>query len=186
MQAPSRRTGRPDWHYLIIVLSVMCLLELVNILSGRWLNQYSVIPRQITTLPFIVTAPWLHASLLHFTSNILTLAVLSLVLLEFGLKRYISVSVFVMLMGGILVWIFAREARHLGASGIIYGYFGYIVLAGLLSRRVWLVAISLGVVLFYGGMFWGIFPNQPYVSWESHLFGLISGLVLAWYSRNWQ
>jgi membrane associated rhomboid family serine protease len=87
-------------------------------------------------------------------------------------------------MTGLLVWVFARDARHLGASGILYGYFGYLLLAGFLSKRIWLALISVMVLIFYGSMIWGVLPSQPFISWESHLFGFVSGLYLAWVLRK--
>jgi membrane associated rhomboid family serine protease len=79
---------------------------------------------------------------------------------------------------------FGRDGQHLGASGVVYGYFGYLVLAGWLSKRVWLALISVGVVFFYGGLIWGVLPTQSYISWESHLFGFVSGLFLAYQFRQ--
>ncbi|MDG1255024.1 MAG: rhomboid family intramembrane serine protease [Glaciecola sp.] len=79
---------------------------------------------------------------------------------------------------------FGRDGQHLGASGVVYGYFGYLVLAGWLSKRVWLALISVGVVFFYGGLIWGVLSTQSYISWESHLFGFVSGLFLAYQFRQ--
>jgi len=85
---------------------------------------------------------------------------------------------------GLLVWLFGRNAYHLGASGIIYGYFGFLVLAGFLSRKIGLMLISVLVAVFYGAMVWGVLPSQPYISWESHFFGFVCGLLLAWFLRK--
>ena len=178
------KNPRPDWHYLFIVSAILLIIELFNVLSGRWLNQFSIVPRDITTLPYVITAPWLHVSVMHFWSNILTFIILSLLLLEFGLKRYLLVSIILIFSTGFLVWGLAREGQHLGASGIVYGYLGYLVLAGWLSKRIWLALISLGVAFFYGGLIWGVLPTVPYISWESHLFGFLSGLVLAFKLRQ--
>ncbi|MFC4698876.1 rhomboid family intramembrane serine protease [Glaciecola siphonariae] len=176
-------TKRPKWHYLAVVLALLICIELVNFFSGRWLNHFAIVPRHLDTLVYIFTAPWLHGSLSHFFSNIVTLAVLSYLLMQFSVKRYFLVSILLIVMTGLLVWLFGREARHLGASGVIYGYFAYLLLAGFLSRRFFLAIISIAVLFFYGGMIWGVLPSQPFISWESHLFGFISGLVLAWVLR---
>ena len=175
---------RPDWHYLVLVSAILFVIEIINVLSVRWLNQFSIVPRDIATLPYIMTAPWLHISIAHFWSNCLTFVILSFLLLEFGLKRYALVSLLLMLSTGLVVWIFGRDGQHLGASGVVYGYFGYLVLAGWLSKRVWLALISVGVVFFYGGLIWGVLPTQSYISWESHLFGFVSGLFLAYQFRQ--
>lgn len=175
---------RPDWYYVLAVLGMLSAVEVINLFSGRLLNQFSIIPRELSHIGYIFTSPWLHATLTHFVSNIVPFAVLSFLLMEFGLKRYLLVSLLLVLMTGLLVWVFAREARHLGASGILYGYFGYLLLAGLLSKRVWLAVISVLVLVLYGSMIWGVLPSQPYISWESHLFGFISGIILAWVLRK--
>ena len=97
---------RPDWHYLVLVSALLFVIEIINVLSGRWLNQFSIVPRDIATLPYIMTAPWLHISIAHFWSNCLTFVILSFLLLEFGLKRYALVSLLLMLSTGLVVWIF--------------------------------------------------------------------------------
>ena len=158
---------------------------MINVLSGRWLNQFSIVPRDITSLLYIMTSPWLHISIGHFWSNFVTLVILSFLLFEFGLKRYVFVSLLLIASTGIFVWVFGRTGQHLGASGVVYGYFGYLVLAGWLSKRIWLALISIGVVFFYGGLIWGVLPPPPYISWESHLFGFVSGLFFAYKLRNY-
>lgn len=172
-----------DWYYILAVLLLMALVELVNMSTGRILNQYSIVPRDLSQIIFIITSPLLHGSLSHFLSNLLPFTVLSFLLLEFGLKRYLMVSALLVVTSGTLVWLFAREAYHLGASGVLYGYFAYLILAGFLSRRLWLAVISLIVLFFYGGMIWGVLPTNTYISWESHLFGFLCGLILAWVFR---
>ena len=78
-----------------------------------------------------------------------------------------------------LVWLLGREALHLGASGLIYGYFGFLIFAGFISKRLKLIAISLLVSFFYGGMIFGVLPVAGFISWESHLFGFLIGVVAA-------
>lgn len=164
--------------YIFVALLVV---EIINFLTGRTLNQFSIVPRSFSSLPFIFTAPFLHASVQHFISNIVTLCVFSFLVLQFGERKFITLSVGLILGTGLLVWLFGRNAFHVGASGVIYGYFGFLVLAGFLSKRIRLMLISLLVAFFYGTMVWGVLPSQPYISWESHLFGFISGLFLAWF-----
>ncbi|MFC3120754.1 rhomboid family intramembrane serine protease [Agaribacter flavus] len=169
--------------YLSWFIGFFCLIELVNLISGRLLNQFSILPRDLSSLAFILSAPFLHANLHHFLSNIITLAVFAVLLLQYGNKHFIKVSILLILSTGILVWLFGRQAYHLGASGLVYGYFAYLVLAGWMQKRILLMIISVGVAFLYGGIIWGVLPSRPYISWESHLFGFISGLALAWLHR---
>ncbi|WP_428982833.1 rhomboid family intramembrane serine protease [Paraglaciecola aquimarina] len=143
------------------------------------LNQFGNIPRYVPGLTGIITGPFIHGSLQHYLSNIFPLCIFSYLLLQYGIHRYLLVTVWITLLTGILVWLFARSATHIGVSGVVYGYFGYLLLAGFLSRKIKLMIISLVVGFFYGGLIFGVLPSSPYVSWESHLFGFISGLVAA-------
>lgn len=174
---------------LRIVLGIFVLLvviEILNILSGRTLNHFGNYPRVLEGLRGIVLGPFLHGNLSHFSTNILTLCIFSFLLLQYGLKRYIKVSLFIVFMTGILVWLFGRSAMHIGASGVIYGYLGFLLLAGFLSGKFKLIVISLLLGFFYGGLVLGVLPSRPFVSWESHLFGFLSGLVAAklWSKRT--
>ena len=166
------------------ILAVMLVIELVNIVSGRMLSSYGILPRSIPSIGFIFSAPFIHGSIGHFASNMVTLGVFVMCMLQFGNKRFVQVSGLLIVMTGLAVWLFGRTAIHIGASGVIYGYFGYLLLAGLLSRRLFLTVISVFVGIFYGTMIFGVLPSYPYVSWESHLFGFISGLILAYFLRR--
>lgn len=170
--------------FVFYIFATLILIEALNLITGRVFNQYSIVPRDFSSLVFILSAPFLHANVQHFISNILTLCVFAFFLLQFGHKRFVIVSISLVVGTGLLVWLFGRHAFHLGASGVIYGYFGYLLLAGLLSKKVSLTLISLGIGFFYGAMVWGVLPSQPYISWESHLFGFLVGLVLAFTMRN--
>lgn len=161
------------------LIGLMLVVELMNLLSGRMLTGFGIIPRSAESLPYIFTAPFIHGSLSHFLSNMLTFSVFVLLLFQFGTKRFVYISLLLIVMTGLTVWLLGRNASHIGASGIIYGYFGFLVLAGIISRRLVLSLISVFVAIFYGAMIFGVLPSSPYVSWESHLFGFLSGIVLA-------
>ena len=168
-------------RYVGCVFAALLCIELVNIFTGRILNQFSIVPRSLSSLPFIFTAPFLHATFQHFASNIITLCVFILLVLQFGKRKFVILSAVLIINTGLLVWIFGRNAHHLGASGVIYGYFGFLILAGFLSKRISLMLMSALVAFFYGAMVWGVLPSQPYISWESHLFGFLCGLASAKY-----
>ena len=173
-------------HIVLVMITLLFIIEIINMLTGRSLGQFGIYPRQLYSLPGIITAPFIHGSLVHFLSNAIPLAIFSFLLLIHGTKRFIMVSLWIMIMGGGLVWMFGRNAMHIGASGVLYGYFGYLLVAGFLSRQFKLLLISLFVMLGYGGMIWGVLPSRPYISWESHLFGALAGIAAAylWQKRR--
>jgi membrane associated rhomboid family serine protease len=169
-------------QHIRLVFAVFVLfsaIEIINLLSGRMLSQLGIIPRYVPGLRGIISGPFVHGSLQHYFSNIIPLCIFSYLLLQYGLKRYLQVTLWIMLVSGLLVWLFARPATHIGVSGVIYGYFGYLVLAGFLSGKFKLIIISVLVAFFYGGLIFGILPSSPFISWESHLFGFVAGLVAA-------
>lgn len=165
--------------FVLSLFVVFTVIEVVNLFTGRFFNQFGNIPRYVPGLSGIIIGPFLHGSLQHYFSNILPLCIFSYLMLQYGSKKYVLVSIWIILLTGILVWLFARPATHIGVSGVVYGYFGYLLLAGFLSGRIKLIIISLVVGFFYGGLIFGVLPSSPYVSWESHLFGFISGLIAA-------
>jgi membrane associated rhomboid family serine protease len=169
-------------QHIRLVLAVFALfsaIEMINLFTGRMLSQLGTIPRYVPGLKGIILGPFVHGSLQHYFSNIIPLCIFTYLLLQYGLKRYLQVTLWIMITSGLLVWLFARPATHIGVSGVVYGYFGYLVLAGFLSGRFKLIIISVLVAFFYGGLIFGILPSSPFVSWESHLFGFIAGLVAA-------
>lgn len=164
-------------RFVLAIFVLLSVIEVINLLTGRILNQLGTIPRYVPGLRGIILGPFLHGSLQHYFSNIIPLCIFSYLLLQYGFKRYLQLTVWIMLITGLLVWLFARPATHIGASGVIYGYFGYLLLAGFLSKKFKLMIISILVAFFYGGLILGVLPSTPFVSWESHLFGFIAGLV---------
>lgn len=172
-------------NIVITIFLLMAGIEAFNLFTDRYLNQFGLLPRNIDTLYGIILSPLLHVSLVHFLSNIVPLLIFSLLMMQYGVKQFFLVTIYCILLSGTLVWLFGRNSMHIGASGLIYGYFGYLLLAGMLSQKIKLILISLVVGFTYGGLIFGVLPHLKNVSWESHLFGFFSGLscALLW-NRN--
>ena len=95
------------------------------------------------------------------------------------MRYYLVTVAWIVVIGGLAVWLFGREAVHVGASGVIFGLVGFLIVRGLYERAVTSLLVSLAVVLLYGGTIWGVLPQDEGVSWEAHLFGLIAGAATA-------
>lgn len=161
-----------------IALSLLGV-EFINLLMGSGLNQFGLRPRSLSHLSGIVTAPWLHASLTHFASNFLPLLFFAGLAMQWGRTVFIKSILLIWLGAGICVWLVGRSAMHIGASGIVYGLFGFIVVAGFYSKKLHLLLISLVIAFLYGGMIFGVLPTQRFVSFEYHFFGFVMGVISA-------
>lgn len=148
------------------------------------LYRYGVLPRAIKGLWGILISPFVHGDFNHLVSNSTPILVLGWLLVYFYPKAAWRVVVACWAMGGLWVWTTARDSYHIGASGIIYGLAAFLFFSGVFRKRIALMAVSLIVVFLYGGMIWGVLPLRVGVSWESHLFGGIAGVLMAWFYRK--
>lgn len=159
----------------IIVLYIICIVNLFTPVT-----QFGIIPRTLGGLIGVFTAPFLHGGIWHLVSNTIPLAVLLTVLNYFYPKKTIPVVLFTVIVGGMLVWLFARKANHIGASGLIYGLATFLITNGIIEKKLIPMLVSITVTLVYGGLIWGVLPSvESNISWEGHLFGAISGVIIA-------
>lgn len=145
------------------------------------LEQFGLIPRQLSGLTGIFTMPFLHANLQHIMNNTVPLTVL-LLLLAGSRADSRLVVLLIMVLGGLLLWLFGRSySLHIGASGLVFGLASFLMVSGLLERRLVPMLISVLVAFLYGtSLLAGLVPWQPGVSWDGHLFGGIAGAFVAW------
>ena len=169
---------------ILILVALIWIVEVVNLFLGHRLVSFGILPRSFTGLIGIPLAPMLHSGFWHAVSNTVPLLILGALTLAGGKRMFWETTVNVTLLSGALVWIFAREAYHVGASGLVFGYFGVIMARAYIDRSITAIAIAVVTVMAYGGLFWGILPLRSYVSFESHLFGLIAGFVVVWLGRK--
>lgn len=174
-------------HSLIFPLAFLILIWAIKIFEwGLGLNftKLGVFPLHVKGLLGIITSPLIHGDFQHLMANSVPFLVLSWGIFYF--YRPLSYRIFILcyLTTNILVWVGAREAYHIGASGLVYSFASFLFFSGIFRNYYRLIAISFVVVFLYGGFFWGIFPTLKDVSWEGHLFGAISGLTYAMAYRN--
>jgi membrane associated rhomboid family serine protease len=137
-------------------------------------------PRTIAGLIGIITGPLVHGNLLHLISNTIPLLFLGSLLFFFYERIAGKVFFRCYIITNILVWLFSpRVSYHIGASGLIYGLSSFLIVFGLLRREVVPLLISIATLLIYGGIFYGVLPTDPQISWESHLAGAVVGTVSA-------
>jgi len=165
---------------------LMWLVKIIEILFEIDLSDLGIYPRSLKGLPGIIVSPLIHEDFTHLFNNSLPLLLLSIALFYFYSEIAIKISSITYILTGLLVWLWGREAWHIGASGLVYGLASFLFFSGLIRRYFRLIALSLLVVFLYGEMVWGLFPGiYKNISWESHMLGFFSGILLAvWYRKE--
>ena len=166
---------------LAVVIGIMWVTEIIDTVLGGRLDINGILPRSIAGLDGILWAPFLHGGFSHLISNTLPLAVLSGLVLLQGTRRWIHASIIIVIGGGLLVWAFAIGSNelHFGASGWVFGLFGFLVVSAILERKLMSIGIGLVALFFYGSTILFGFIPRPGLSWEGHLFGFIAGIIAA-------
>jgi membrane associated rhomboid family serine protease len=144
------------------------------------LTEFGIFPRTLSGLQGVIFSPFLHGSLEHLYNNSIPIFILIAALRYFYRKQALEVIVYGILASGLLTWAIARPSYHIGASGLIYVLVSFIFFKGVQTGHSRLIALSLTVIILYGGMIWYVFPDvEEGISWEGHLAGLITGLVFS-------
>jgi membrane associated rhomboid family serine protease len=170
----------PSLVFLSLIWIVFAVEKLTHISFASW----GIYPGSVVGLRGIVFSTFIHGDITHIANNSLPLGVLIGYLFTFYRQLAWRVIVFSILMSGFWVWASARPSYHIGASGLIYALTAFLFASGLIRRNLTLMAVSLTIAFLYGSMIWGIFPLEQRVSWESHLWGSLSGGILAVYFRK--
>jgi membrane associated rhomboid family serine protease len=161
-------------------LGALWAIEIVDtVLLGSTLQNFGLQPRTLDGLVGVLTMPFLHGDWDHIASNTFPLAIFGTLILFRGLNRFLAVTGITILVSGLLVWIAGSSGNHIGASGLIFGYLGYLMSVGFWERKMGTILLSLGIGFLYGGMLWGVLPGQVGISWEGHLFGFLGGVLAA-------
>ncbi len=171
---------------LLLVLAIW-VIEGVNQLLGRALNQqFGLVPRSTSGLIGIATMPFLHGGVAHAAANTIPLLILGATALAVAPDRFRNATILIVLASGLAVWLLARPGTiHVGASGLVLGWFGFVIALGLLERSVRAILGAVIVFLIYGSMIWGVLPTSGVqISWEAHFFGAAAGALIAWAMRD--
>lgn len=170
---------KPSFQALLAIVAVMWAVEVVNSFMGHSLNDYGLLPRTTEGLIGIPLAPFLHAGIGHVLSNTLPLLALGSLTVLQTKKTFGLTTLVIVLVGGAGVWLIGRSDLHVGASGLVFGYFGFLVARGWFEKRFVSILMAVAVLALYWGLLFGVLPTQGFVSWEGHLCGLLAGVLAA-------
>ncbi|MFD5073739.1 rhomboid family intramembrane serine protease [Streptomyces sp. NPDC058371] len=166
-------------------VALLWVLEAVDAASGHALDTFGITPREAGELRDIVPAAFVHFGFAHLAANSVPLLVLGFLAALSGARRFLAVVTVIVLTSGLGVWFTApAHSTTAGASGVVFGLFGYLLIRGFVDRRVGDVLVGLLVGAVYGSILWGVLPTAEGVSWQGHLFGLIGGVAAAFVFRR--
>ena len=175
-----RRELKVHGWLLFVPLAVMWIVQIVNAVTMHSLDRFGIHPWSLPGLIGIVFAPFLHGSFGHLMANSLPFLLFGWLILLHDVRDYVVVSLLAMLVGGLGTWLAgAPGSVHVGASGVIFGYFGFLLMRGWFRRSFGSILLSLLIAVVYGGLIFGVLPGQTGISWQGHLFGFLGGVLSA-------
>lgn len=174
----SRRSGLVA---IVALTLAMWVSEAIDTVLGGALDQYGIVPRDLSGLDGIAYAPFLHGGFGHLMANTVPFVVLGVTIALAGLARLVAVGAIVVVVGGLGTWLTgAPSTVHIGASGVVFGFAAYLIARGVFARLPMEVAVSAVVLVLWGGaLVSGVVPQEG-ISWQGHLFGAVGGVLAAW------
>jgi membrane associated rhomboid family serine protease len=175
----------PALVYMFFLVSLIWGIEVINYFLDHQLCTLGIFPRRVESLMGILLSPFLHYGFAHVIMNTIPLLILGSIVVIRGQRVFILSTFIIIVIGGFAVWLLGRSAYHVGASGLIFGYFGFIIGAAWYERSfLSLLAAVIAIGLYGSTLHTGLLPINSYISWEGHLFGLIAGIFSSRYFRN--
>jgi membrane associated rhomboid family serine protease len=163
-----------------VLVAVMWAVEIVNKIDGQRLSSDGIYPRSLSGLPGILSAPFLHEGFGHLLGNTVPFVVLGLVIAAAGARAVIEVTVIVILVAGLGTWLTAGSGTDtVGASGVVFGYAGYLIARGFFNRHIGALLVGVIVALLFGGALAADLVPKTGISWQDHLFGGLGGILAA-------
>lgn len=189
--SPERKWSRGDRAKAAVKLMVawvalLWLLEVIDVATGHSLDDFGIIPRSVPELVDVVPASFIHFGFAHVAANSVPLLVLGFLAALGGLRRFAAVCALIIVADGLGVWLISPDHTNTaGASGVVFGLFGFLVVTGFVERRLLGVAVGVLVAAVWGGaILGGIAPTETGISWQGHLIGLVTGVVAAFVFRR--
>ncbi|MEU0300237.1 rhomboid family intramembrane serine protease [Streptomyces sp. NPDC006175] len=170
---------------MVVWVALLWLLEGIDMATGNSLDSYGVSPREPAELADVVPSAFLHSGWEHVASNSVPLLVLGFIAALGGIRRFAAVVLVVIVTAGVGVWLTAPpDTVTLGASGVVFGLFGYLLVRGFVDRRPLDIVVGVIIAAVYGSLLWGVLPTDSGISWQGHLFGLMGGVASAFLFRR--
>lgn len=168
---------------LLVFVAFLWLIEIIDrLIFGGALDLLGIVPRDLEGLRGIFLAPFLHGGFSHLLANSIPLLILGTLIMFRHSRHFIAVSILIIAFSGFGTWLIApAHTVHIGASGLIFGYFAFIVVNAWYERSLMATGLALVVLLVYGSLLWGILPAANGISWQGHFFGLVGGALAAYY-----
>ena len=170
--------------YPSLFLCFIWLIKLFEVELDADFGSLGILPRELSGLKGILFSPLIHGDWNHLINNSIPLFILGSVLFFFYKAVAFRVVFLSYILTGLYTWISARHSFHIGASGLVYALFGFLFISGFIRKHIPLIALSFLVAFLYGSLIWGILPWKKEVSWEGHFWGLLVGLILAFFYRK--
>lgn len=167
-----------------VLLLIMWIVKIIELQFDCSFIQYGVLPKKLKGLQGILFSPFVHKDFSHLVNNSYPMLILGGFLFFSYRKIALQIFIWLFFVSGFCLWIIGRESFHIGASGIIYALASFLFFSGVIRKNPSLSALSLIIVFLYGSMIWGIIPNQGPISWEGHLSGFLTGILIAICYRN--
>ncbi len=162
---------------MLLFTALLYLAEVIDVTSGNQLDAEGMIyPHTVDGLSGILTAPLLHGSWAHLLGNTIPFLVFGFLAMAGGFGQWVAVTAVVWIASGVGVWLFSSHPT-LGVSGVIFGWFVFLLVRGFFVRSFGQIALAVVLFLIWGGLLWGVLPSDPLISWQAHLFGALGGML---------
>jgi membrane associated rhomboid family serine protease len=178
--------ARKAFWVMVAFLAVLWILQIFNALDNYGLDQsYGIVARNVSSLPDILSAPFLHVSWAHIEGNSGPLFIFGFLAAYRGVKKWLGVSVLIIIVSGLGAWLISPTGSGtVGASGVIFGYLGYVLVRGIFDRHRIDIVIGLVMALCFAYQFTDLLPQNNGVSWQAHVFGFAAGIIGGWFFRE--
>lgn len=178
----AKRLLRP----LLIFVALIWAIEIIDrLFFAGSLDHLGIQPRQFEGLRGVFLAPLLHGGFNHLLANTVPFLLMGFLVILRHRRHFLAITILIVIISGLGTWLIApAQTVHIGASGLIFGYFSFLVVNAGYERSFRAVIIAIIVIVLYGSFLWGILPAGNGISWQGHLFGLIGGAIAAYYAQT--